>query len=128
MSRFYLITKLEKNQVFKGLLRNFEFFLLVLTFTLISFKKQLHCNALFTYILKHVVYLPTGTFSPNLTGADPGFDEGGGGAEKRPPRAASPRGVWRHGPPDIFNSRASELRFSAFSGAIGSGLIALKRE
>ena len=76
MSRFYLTTKLEKNQVFKGLLRNFEFVLSVLTFTLISFKKQLHCNPLFTYILKHVVYLHTATFSPNLTGADPGFDEG----------------------------------------------------
>ena len=33
-----------------------------------------------------------------------------GGSDKRPPKAVAPRGV--------FNFRASEMRFPAFSGAI----------
>ena len=41
-----------------------------------------------------------------------------GGSEKRPPKAVAPRGVRGHAPRKIFNFRASEMRFPAFSGAI----------
>ena len=36
-----------------------------------------------------------------------------GGSDKRPPKAVAPRGARK-----IFNFRASEMRFPAFSGAI----------
>ena len=50
-------------------------------------------------------------------GADPGFEEGD--SDKRPPKAVAPLGgaggmLTRK----IFNFRASEMRFPAFSGAI----------
>ena len=54
-------------------------------------------------------------------GADPGFDEGG--SDKRPPKALDPRGCGDMLPRKIFNFGASEMQFS---GAISSGLIALK--
>ena len=46
--------------------------------------------------------------------ADPGFDEGG--SDKRPPKAMAPRGSGGMLPPKMFNFRASEMRFPAFSG------------
>ena len=50
-----------------------------------------------------------------------------GGLDRRPPKAVKPLGVSRGMlPRKIFNFRASEMRFPAFSGAIWSGLIALK--
>ena len=41
-----------------------------------------------------------------------------GGSDKGPTKAVALRGVREHAPPDIFNFRASEMRFPAFSGAI----------
>ena len=49
-----------------------------------------------------------------------------GGSDKRPPKAVAPRGVRGRLPWKIFNFRASEMRFPAFSGEIWSSLIALK--
>ena len=49
-----------------------------------------------------------------------------GGSDKRPSKAVAPRGVRGMLPQKIFNFRASEMRFPAFSVAIWSGLIALK--
>ena len=57
--------------------------------------------------------------------ADPAFDDGGG-SDKRPPKVVAPRGSGGMLPRKNFNFRASEMRFSAFSGAIRSGLIALR--
>ena len=50
-----------------------------------------------------------------------------GGSDKRPPMAVAPKGSVSMLPWKIFNFRASEMPFPAFSGAI-CGLIALKRE
>ena len=63
--------------------------------------------------------------STKSSGLDPGFDEGG--SDKRPPMAVAPRGSVGMLPWKMFNFRASEMPFPAFSGAI-CGLIALKRE
>ena len=52
----------------------------------------------------------------SLTGADPGFDEGG--SHKRLPTAVASRGSRGVVPRKIFNFKASEMRFPAFSGAI----------
>ena len=41
-----------------------------------------------------------------------------GVSDKRPPKTLAPRGVRGHGHRKIFNFRASEMRFPAFSGAI----------
>ena len=41
-----------------------------------------------------------------------------GGSDKRPPKAVAPRVVRGMLPRNIFNFRASEMRFPAFSGAI----------
>ena len=35
-------------------------------------------------------------------GADPGFDKGGGGLDKRPLKAVAQWGVWGHAPPENF--------------------------
>ena len=48
-----------------------------------------------------------------------------GGLDKHPPKAVAPRGSGGLLPRKMFNFRASEMQFPAFSGAIWSGLIAL---
>ena len=41
-----------------------------------------------------------------------------GSSDKSPPKAVGPRGVRGHVARKMFNFRASEMRFPAFSGAI----------
>ena len=50
------------------------------------------------------------------TGADPGFDEGGGGSDKRPPKAVAPRGVRGHAPGKFLSSEPLKCDFQRFQG------------
>ena len=93
--------------------------------------QRLHCNSKNATCWQNKAFKSEFKFRTNPPhlgylnpGADPGFDEEG--SDKRPPKAVAPRGYGGMLPRKIFNVMASEMRFPAFSGAIWSGLIALK--